>query len=201
MTPGPPPQNPPGANLPKLASFGVIALGIVSFLLGFAPFAEIDVNGELPNESDFNFFYNGGSGVGVVGLALLLAASVIAAFGLAPKLSGYEPVVAGLSIAGFASLLFLLIGLADLYEAGIGLILILVTSFLQAALATFGALLAGEVIKPGPPRNAGYGPPAASWPPQGQGQPYPPQQPPRQGPPQGPPPGQQPPYGAPPPWR
>jgi hypothetical protein len=52
-----------------------------------------------------------------------------------PRQSANEAVVAGLSVAGFVSLLMLLIGLVDTVEAGVGLILVLVTSVRQASLA------------------------------------------------------------------
>jgi hypothetical protein len=66
-------------------------------------------------------------------------------------------VVAGLSFAGFVSLLFLLIGLQRGLEAGAGLILVLVAAFLQAALAIAQLLASAGVIRANVP--AGYPPP------------------------------------------
>src|SRR5271157_4405098 len=86
-----------------------------------------------------------------------MAAALVAAFGMLPKQSGNEPVVAGLSVAGFVSLLMLLIGLVDTVEAGVGLILVLVSSFLQASLAVGCVLLSAGVVKSGSSAQYGYG--------------------------------------------
>ncbi|HUO37096.1 MAG TPA: DUF5336 domain-containing protein, partial [Mycobacterium sp.] len=120
---------------------------------------------------------NIGLGVGLIGLSPLLAAALVAAFGMLPKQSGHEPVVAGLSVSGFVSLFILLIGLPDAVEAGVGLILVLVSSFLQAALAVGCVLLSAGVVKSGSAAMYGYanqgayGPPLQPY----QTQPYPPQ--------------------------
>src|SRR6185312_2379278 len=96
------------------------------------------------------FFDNTGLGVGLIGLALLLAAALVAAFGLLPRQSGNEAVVAGLSVAGFVSLVFLLLGLVDTLEAGVGLILALVSSVLQASLAVGSVLLSSGIVMSAP---------------------------------------------------
>lgn len=192
-----------GGGLLRGLSLGVVALGLLNFLLGFAPYADLDFSGNfdggLPDgELSFNFFSNTASGAGVAGLALLLAAGLIAGFGLLPNTSGNEPVVAGLSTAGFASLLFVMLGLDDGYDVGIGLVLVLVASFVQAALAVATALVAAGVIKPPAPKPYGYGPPPGpGWQQQQQPTQFQQSQPPQYGP----PPGGQPPYGAPGPWR
>jgi hypothetical protein len=74
-----------------------------------------------------------------------------------PRQSANEAVVAGLSVAGFVSLLMLLIGLVDTVEAGVGLILVLVTSFLQASLAVGWVLFSAGVVKPSSSAQYGYG--------------------------------------------
>jgi hypothetical protein len=96
------------------------------------PYTQASVTGQLPATNSENFFDNIGLGVGLIGLALLLAAALVAAFGMLPRQPGTEAVVAGLSVAGFVSLVFLLLGLVDTVEAGVGLILALVSSVLQA---------------------------------------------------------------------
>jgi hypothetical protein len=123
---------------------------ILSFILGFTPYAhEAAGTSEPPRKNSINFFLNFGAGVGLIGLSLLLAAAMVAAFGMLPKQRANDPVVAGLSLAGFLSLLVLLIGLADVVEAGVGLILVLVSSFLQAALAIGSVLFSAGIVKSG----------------------------------------------------
>src|SRR6478736_8990560 len=128
-------NNPPspsgGTRLSSLLTVGVIILGVLSFGLGVLPYAQASVTGQLPATNSENFFANTGLGVGLIGLALLLAAGLVAAFGMLPRQPGTEAVVAGLSVAGFVSLAFLFLGL-DAIEAGVGLILALVSSVLQA---------------------------------------------------------------------
>jgi hypothetical protein len=151
-----------GRGLPFFLNIGVIAIGVVSFFLGFAPFVKVDeTSGRSPFDAktkSFSFFYSiFPSGVGTIALVALLAAALIAAFALLPKQEPHDAVVAGLSVTGFVSLLFLLFGIGDGFSAGIGLILVLVTSFLQAGAAVVGLLLGSGVIKPPAPRQAQYG--------------------------------------------
>jgi len=146
-----------GRGLSFLFALGVVILGVLSFCLGFMPYEKQSATGQLPAKSSVNFFDNVGLGVGVTGLALLLAAALVAAFGMLPRQSASEPVVAGLSVAGFVSLLMLLIGLVDTVEAGVGLILVLVSSFLQASLAVGCVLLSAGVVKSGSSAQYGYG--------------------------------------------
>lgn len=157
-----------GRGLPFLFNIGVIFLGILSFVLGFAPYVkESGTASALPSKSSLNFFDNLGLGVGLVGLSLLLVAALVAAFGLFPKQPSNEPVVAALSLGGFLSLVVLLICLADVVDAGIGLILVLVSSFLQAALAIGSLLFSAGIIRSGLPSQYGY------YPQRGYGQPPP----------------------------
>jgi hypothetical protein len=174
----------PGKGLPFYLNMGVIALGVISFFLGFAPYLSIDKSGSSSGKGDssdsINFFQNMGLGVGVIGLALLLAAALIAGFSMLPKQQGNESLVAGLSVTGCLSLLLLLIGLGgglfanQAVKSGIGLIMVLITSFIQAGLAVVVLLFAADVIKPPQPQPqyAGYygqpGYPAAGY---GQAQP------------------------------
>ncbi len=172
---GGPPQGPPnpgygppsqgaapgqGRGLPFYLNISIVALGILSFFLGFTAFANEDkgyTGDGVFGSSSMNFFDNIGLGVGVIGLAVLLAAALIAAFSLLPAQKENGPVVAGLSVTGFLSLLFLLIGLSAGANAGIGLILVLITSFLQAALAVAVLLFSAGVIKPPAPKQPQYG--------------------------------------------
>jgi hypothetical protein len=147
-------NNPPspsgGTRLSSLLTVGVIILGVLSFGLGVMPYAQASVTGQLPATNSENFFDNTGLGVGLIGLALLLAAALVAAFGMLPRQPGNEAVVAGLSVAGFVSLVFLLLGLVDTLEAGVGLILALVSSVLQASLAVGSVLLSSGIVMSAP---------------------------------------------------
>ena len=150
------PAAPAGRGLSFMLDIAVAALGVLSFLLGFAPYAkegESSGDGLFSGKKDsINFFENMGVGVGAVGLALLLTAALIAAFGLLPRQSGNGPVVAALSLAGFATTLFLMFSITTGLDVGAGLILVLVTSFLQSG-AAIGSLLASSgIIKPPAPR-------------------------------------------------
>lgn len=148
-----------GKGLPFFLNLGVIALGVISFFLGFAPYVteDKDYSGHDSRDSA-NFFLNvAGSGVGIVALTVLLAAALVAAFALLPKQEQHGVVVAALSVTGFVSLLFLLFGISGPVKAGLGLIFVLITSFVQAAAAVVGLLLESGVIKPPQPRQAQYG--------------------------------------------
>jgi Family of unknown function (DUF5336) len=152
---GPAPGPAQSKGLPFFLNLGVIALGILSFLLGFATYAKLGTNViagvALP---DPNFFQ---SDTGVVSISLLLSAAVIAALGLLPKASTMECVVAGLSVTGFVSLLFLLINFPTGVSAGAGLILVMITGFLQSAFAIAVLLFSADIVKPPAPQQPQYG--------------------------------------------
>jgi hypothetical protein len=78
----------------------VTLLGVLSFFLGFAPYAKVSSTGSLSTDSSFNFFDNSSGGPGVAGLAVLLATAFVAGFGLLPRQPANESIVAGLSLAG-----------------------------------------------------------------------------------------------------
>lgn len=148
----PPRRNARGTKF--LLAVVVAVLGILSFLLGFTPYAKYSLAGDVSTKTSVNFFENSG-GIGAAALALLLAAGLIAGFGLMPRQATNESMVAGLSLAGFASLLFAMVGLTDGMEAGVGLILAMVSSFMQSAVAVIGLLISASVVKLGAPT---YGP-------------------------------------------
>jgi hypothetical protein len=162
--------NHPAARLPGRGpafALNVVVgiLGVLAFCLGFAPYAKSSSTGSPSLDTSENFFDNAG-GAGVAGLALVLAASLIALFDLLPKQASNGPVVAGLSLAGFLSSLFVMIGLDAGLDVGVGLILVLVSSFLQTALACCSVLTMAGVLRLGasdgfegyPPRPGGYPP-------------------------------------------
>lgn len=171
-----------GKGLPFFLHVGVIALGIISFLLGFMPYisgSSAQFGGEsISISASFDFFETNG----VLSISLLLAAALVAALGMLPKQEIHEGVVASLSIVGFVSLLFQMVTLPGEANLGIGLIIVLVTSFLQAAAAIAALLFAAGVIKPPqpsqPPQYGYYGQAGGyGQPPQQPAQPTAPQQP------------------------
>ena len=142
-------------GLPFYFNIGVIALGVLNFFVGFAPYAKINTSGidvEIPGASS-NFFQN----IGIVSISLLLAAAVIAGLGMLPKQSINEVTVSGLSLVGFLSALFQLIAMPQGMSVGLGLILVLVLSFLQSALAIAALLFTSGIIKPPQPSQPQYG--------------------------------------------
>ncbi|MGX9789734.1 DUF5336 domain-containing protein [Mycobacterium sp. MMS18-G62] len=137
-------------GLPFVIDVIVGMLGIIAFFLGFAPYEKMSTTSLPSSDTTQNFFGNGG-GVGVVGLAFLLAAGLVALFSLLPNQTTNVNVIAGLSLAGFLSLLGALFGLFSGLDAGVGLILVLVVSFLQAVLACASVLITAGVLRVGAP--------------------------------------------------
>jgi hypothetical protein len=168
------------AGLSFYLNMGVVALGVLSFFLGFLPYisgASAEFGGEsISVNSSTNFFMTNG----LLSTSLLLVAALVAALGMLPKQDIHEGVVTSLSVVGFVSLLFQLISLPGEAKLGIGLIVVLITSFLQAALATTALLFSSEIIKPPAPKppqygyygQPGYGQPPPPSPPSQPQQPY-----------------------------
>jgi hypothetical protein len=144
-------------GLPFYFNVGVIALGVLSFFLGFAPYisgTSAEFGGEsISVSSSMNFFMTNG----LLSISLLLVGALVAAFGLLPKQEIHEGVVSSLSVVGFISLLCQLISLPGEVKLGFGLILVLVLSFLQSALAIAALLFSTGVIKPPQPKQPQYG--------------------------------------------
>jgi hypothetical protein len=165
--------------MPFYFNVGVVVLGVLSFLLGFLPYisgAAAQFGGEsISVSSSTNFFMTNG----LVSTTLLLVAALVVGLGMLPKQDIHDGVVASLSVVGFVSLLLQLVSLPSEAKVGIGLIIVLVTSFFQAALAIAALLFAADIIKPPAPKppqygyygQGGYGQPQPSQPSQPQ-QPY-----------------------------
>src|ERR1700739_722590 len=165
-TPGDGPQPPPGPARPRGPAgpagpgrgmtfyfpIGVVVLGVLNFLLGFLPYisgAAAQFAGEsISVSSSTNFFMTNG----LVSTSLLLVAALVAGLGMLPKQDIHDGVVASLSVVGFLSLLCQLISLPKEANNGIGLISVLITSFVQAALAITALLFAADIIKPPAPK-------------------------------------------------
>lgn len=157
------------SNLPKLLTFVILGLGIVTFLLGLLDLvtAEVTSSQELPSsiQTSFSttFFASGGSAVSI---ALLLAAGLIAGASLLQKDARNQAVVAALAIAGWLVLVFQSFSLpsaegnefaSTTSSLGIGAILVLVLGFVQAAAAVGALLLDAGIVKAPAPKPAGYG--------------------------------------------
>jgi hypothetical protein len=167
-------------GLPFYFNIGVVVLGVLSFFLGFLPYisgASAEFAGEsISVSSAANFFMTNG----LVSTSLLLVAALVAAVGMLPKQDIHVGAVASLSVVGFVSLLFQLVSLPGEAKLGIGLIIVLITSFLQAALAITALLFSSDIIKPPAPKQpqygyygqGGYGQPQPPSPPSQPQQPY-----------------------------
>ncbi|RMB76787.1 hypothetical protein AYK61_09950 [Rhodococcus sp. SBT000017] len=157
------------SSLPKILTFVILGLGVVTFLLGLLDLvtAEVTSSQELPSsiQTSFSttFFASGGSAVSV---ALLLAAGLIAGASLLQKDARNQAVVAALAIAGWLVLVFQSFSLpsaegnefaSTTSSLGIGAILVLVLGFVQAAAAVAALLLDAGIVKAPAPKPAGYG--------------------------------------------
>ena len=150
----------PAKGMPFYFNIGVVVLGVLNFFLGFLPYisgATASFAGESVSvNSAANFFMT----TGLVSTSLLLAAALVAGLGMLPKQDTHDSVVASLSLVGFISLLFQLVSLPGEANTGLGLIIVLITSFIQAALAVTALLFAADIIKlpaPKPPQYGYYG--------------------------------------------
>ncbi|WP_072689669.1 DUF5336 domain-containing protein [Rhodococcus marinonascens] len=133
-----------GGGLPFFLALCVAGLGVVNFLLGFAPFAKADLDAATDGifgGDSMAFFDNAALGAGIAGIAFLLLAGMITAVGLLPRQRSNAGLAAATAVTGFVTVLFTLIGLTPGLEAGVGLILVLVFGFLQAAAAVAVVLL------------------------------------------------------------
>jgi Family of unknown function (DUF5336) len=146
-----------GKGLPFYLNVGVVALGVLSFLLGFTPYisgATASFGGEsISVNTATNFFMTNG----LVSTSLLLVAALVAALGMLPKQDIHEGIVSSLSVVGFVSLLFQMISLPAQAKLGFGLIVVLITSFLQAGLAIGALLISSDIIKLPAPKQPEYG--------------------------------------------
>ncbi|MGW6659861.1 DUF5336 domain-containing protein [Rhodococcus sp. NPDC055024] len=184
---GPPNQPAAGGgtkNLGFILLIAVAALGLINFLLGFAPFTTISgsssgIGSDLDTSS--SFFESS-----IYGLGFIFAGGVVAGISLLPKQS-YAGIAAALSLTGFFSLVFAAfsVGTSDYVDIGLGwgLIIVLILSFVQTVVAVAALLFEIGILKAPAPRPVAqqYGQP------QGYGQ--------QQGQPQGQQPGQPQGYG------
>ncbi|MFF0815942.1 DUF5336 domain-containing protein [Rhodococcus sp. NPDC003318] len=184
LPPAPPasPQADSG-SLPRLLCLPVLVLGILNFLLGFAPYAKVSAFGqEGLSQNAFE------GGYPVVALAMLLLGGLLAGLSLFPG-QAHQPTAAATSLVGFVVSLFFLFTLSEGVSLAWGGILVLVLAFIQAAIAIAVLLFGLGLVRAPAPRPSGYpqqfGPPAPGYGPsypaaygqappgQGYGQPYP----------------------------
>lgn len=135
-------------NLWQYLVYAIGALGVVNLFIGFA--GAIDVKGgDLSGNNLYLRF-------GTAALVILAAAGLTALTSLLPNQSRHAGFVAAGSVVGALVALFSILTLpgSDSSEgsidAGIGLILLCVFGFLQAAVAVAWLLVESDVIKTGP---------------------------------------------------
>ncbi|MBF6075848.1 DUF5336 domain-containing protein [Nocardia beijingensis] len=164
-------------GLPFFLVVGVAALGVINFLLGFLPFLgskPIDFGGTRVSGAETRNAFEVASGSPLLGLLLL--GGLLAALSLLPK-QNWTGAAAAASTAGFVALLFQSFNFGPGSELKAGAFVLLVLSFVQAAVAIAATLFEVGIIKAPAPRPAaaaggfgqgGYGQQQASF---GQGQP------------------------------
>ena len=149
-----PPAAKSGSVLSFLFTLGVMIVGILTFALGLMPNRRQFGSGDMLVNYSLDIFDDVGLGVAVVALSLLLAAALTAALGMLCKQQTSGPAVAGLSIAGFLSLLMLVTRLPEAAGPGIGLIL--AASFMQAGLAVGSMLFSAGTVNARPTTEYWY---------------------------------------------
>ncbi|MGW4248794.1 DUF5336 domain-containing protein, partial [Nocardia sp. NPDC004722] len=93
-----------GKGLPFFLTVGIAALGVLNFLLGFAPYVGTksqDVLGTTVKGSSFSLFESNPALI-----TLLLLAGLVAGLSLLPKVAANTALVAAISVAGFLAILF-----------------------------------------------------------------------------------------------
>ncbi|RVW02959.1 hypothetical protein EGT50_09600 [Rhodococcus xishaensis] len=167
-----------GRGLLFYLGLGVLVLGVVNFLLGFAPYLE-----NTPNVgSPFLFTANAFESVGALPLAFLLTGGLLAGISLLPE-QDYVAPAAVASLVGFLVSFVFTLSLSSGQSLAGGGIAILVIGFIQAVVAVSVFLFASGIVKmPQGRPSSTHVHPAAYGHPQGYGGP---QTPPGYGAPQG----------------
>ncbi|MEC3951762.1 DUF5336 domain-containing protein [Nocardia sp. CDC153] len=148
-------------GLPFFLTVGVAALGVINFLLGFAPYAGVELGGGLrSSDANFSLFENTGAATLV---SLLLLAGLLAGLSLLPKATAYTGVVAAASLAAFLGILFNAFDLGDGVSLKWGGWVLIILSLVQAAVAAAALLFELGIVKAPEPKPAaaqgGYGQP------------------------------------------
>ena len=104
-------------GLPFILTAVVAGLGVLNFLLGFAPFTKgVDYRGYSSGSA--NFFESGG----VIFIAFLLLGGLLAGLTLLPKQTGGLGGAAAASLTGFLALLFTVFSIDGDKGAGVWLV-------------------------------------------------------------------------------
>ncbi|PXX68484.1 hypothetical protein DFR70_102165 [Nocardia tenerifensis] len=144
-------------GLPFFLVVGVAALGVLNFLLGFLPYAgtkAVDFGGtRVTGGETASLFQAGGAAL----LAILLLGGLLAGLSVLPKQS-WTGVAAAASVAGFLALLLHSFTLSDGIELKWGAYVLLVLSFVQAAVAVGAVLFEAGLVKAPAPRPAAPAP-------------------------------------------
>ncbi|WP_137723487.1 DUF5336 domain-containing protein [Prescottella subtropica] len=169
--PAPAPATPAAKGLSFFLGLGVLAVGVVVFLLGFAPYVE--------NSSSvgygFSFTMNAFESVGALPVAFLLTGGLLAGVSLLPK-QNQHATAAVASVVGLVVSFVVMLSLSGGGSLAVGGIVILILAFVQAVAAVLLFLVDAEVLKmpQGRPTTthvhpAAYGHPQGYAPPQQQG--------------------------------
>ncbi|MGV9666192.1 DUF5336 domain-containing protein [Nocardia niigatensis] len=151
-----------GKGLPFFLTIGVAALGVINFLLGFAPYVgtkAVEIgNTRVGGDTSFSLFESTGSAALVT---ILLIAGLVAGLSLLPKQSGNTGIVAAASLGAFLGILFGSFDLGDSVTLKWGGWVILFLSFVQAVVAVLALLFELGIVKAPEPKPAaaqgGYG--------------------------------------------
>lgn len=144
-----------GKGLPFFLTVGVAALGVINFLLGFAPYVgtkAVEIgNTRVGGDTTFSLFESAGSAALVT---ILLIAGLVAGLSLLPKQSGNTGLVAAASLGAFLGILFGSFNLGDSMTLKWGGWVILFLSFVQAVVAVLALLFEAGIVKAPEPKPA-----------------------------------------------
>jgi hypothetical protein len=161
-------------GLPWILSAVVAGLGVLNFLVGFAPFIAQDIE----DGEGVKFFETPFSG-GALVVALLLLSGLLAGISLLPKQDWTAP-SAAIAVTAFLTLLFQVFSVTENFKVAFGGWIVLLLSLIQAGAAVAAFLFGAGIIKAPAPRPApafggygqqGYGQPGQTYGQDGYGQP------------------------------
>lgn len=142
-----------GKGLPFFLAIGVAALGVLTFLLGFAPYvgdkAREVAGTTVGGTESYNLFESGSAAL----LTVLLFAGLLAGLSIVTKQS-WTSIAAAASLAAFLTLLFQSFNLGEYSTMKWGGWVILFFAFVQAAAAIVALLFELNILKPPAPKPA-----------------------------------------------
>lgn len=157
-----------GKGLPFILAIVVAALGVINFLLGFAPYIglkAVEIGGQrVGGDTSSSLFEQPGAAALIT---VLLFAGVLAGLALLPKAQSYTGIVAAASLAAFLGILFSSFDLGDSVTLKWGGWIILLFSFAQTVAAVLALLFEIGIVKAPAPKPAaaqgGYGQPGQTF--------------------------------------